>query len=191
MQLGLGPHEPLGGTALSAAVPRQVRRSQSRCRCGRGEPSPDADVAGVSPVPVRMWHHARQTGGSRCDRRRRSPRRTAAPFLCTHTRSRSLLPGFHRIWAAAGQHCRRRVAMNGALARRMPTAAGQSPGTRRLRFKGALWDADRVRDRNEGSAGRCRWHVLRVRDGREGGSSGSRTTALCIKCALARANVDA
>jgi hypothetical protein len=30
-------------------------RAQSRCRCGRGEPSPGADVAGVSPVPVPMW----------------------------------------------------------------------------------------------------------------------------------------
>ena len=42
---------------------------QSRCRCGRGEPihsanvaggapSPGADVAGLSPVPVQMWHGA-------------------------------------------------------------------------------------------------------------------------------------
>ena len=29
------------------------KRAQSRCRCGRGEPSPGADVAGASPVPVR------------------------------------------------------------------------------------------------------------------------------------------
>ena len=28
---------------------------QSRCRRGRGEPSPGADVAGVSPVPVQTW----------------------------------------------------------------------------------------------------------------------------------------
>ena len=26
----------------------------SRCRCGRGEPSPGADVAGVSPVPAQL-----------------------------------------------------------------------------------------------------------------------------------------
>ena len=30
-------------------------RPQSRCRCGRGEPSLGADVAGASPVPVQMW----------------------------------------------------------------------------------------------------------------------------------------
>ena len=30
--------------------------AQSWCRCGRGEPSRGADVAGVSPVVVRMWH---------------------------------------------------------------------------------------------------------------------------------------
>ena len=28
---------------------------QSRCRCWRGAPSPGADVAGASPVPVQMW----------------------------------------------------------------------------------------------------------------------------------------
>ncbi len=29
--------------------------AQSRCRCGRSEPSPGADVEGVSPVPVQIW----------------------------------------------------------------------------------------------------------------------------------------
>ncbi len=29
-----------------------------RCRCGRGEPSRGADVAGVSPVLVQIWPHA-------------------------------------------------------------------------------------------------------------------------------------
>jgi hypothetical protein len=33
--------------------------AMSRCRCGRGEPSPGADVAGVSPVPVQMWQGVR------------------------------------------------------------------------------------------------------------------------------------
>ena len=32
-----------------------VGRAQSRCRCGRGEPSPRADVGGVSLVPAQMW----------------------------------------------------------------------------------------------------------------------------------------
>jgi hypothetical protein len=31
------------------------RRSQSCCSCGRGEPSPGTDVAGVGPVPEQMW----------------------------------------------------------------------------------------------------------------------------------------
>ena len=30
-------------------------QAQSRRRCGGGEPSPGADVAGVSPVQVQMW----------------------------------------------------------------------------------------------------------------------------------------
>jgi hypothetical protein len=32
-----------------------ARRAQPQCRRGRGEPSPIADVGGVSPVPARMW----------------------------------------------------------------------------------------------------------------------------------------
>jgi hypothetical protein len=32
-----------------------LNMAQSRCRCDRDEPSPGADVAGMSPVPVRMW----------------------------------------------------------------------------------------------------------------------------------------
>ncbi len=37
-------------SALACRQPRVPRR-----RCGGGEPSPGADVAGVSPVPVQMW----------------------------------------------------------------------------------------------------------------------------------------
>jgi hypothetical protein len=33
----------------------RVGLAQSRGRCGLGEPSPDADMEGVSPVPVQMW----------------------------------------------------------------------------------------------------------------------------------------
>jgi hypothetical protein len=32
-----------------------VRFLQSQRRCGRGEPNPGTDVAGVSPIPVQMW----------------------------------------------------------------------------------------------------------------------------------------
>jgi hypothetical protein len=36
--------------------PRRPRRqAQSRRRCGRREPIPGADVAGVSPVPAQTW----------------------------------------------------------------------------------------------------------------------------------------
>ncbi len=39
------------------SVPAQMwqSRPQSPCRCGRGEPSPGADVALASVVPVQMW----------------------------------------------------------------------------------------------------------------------------------------
>jgi hypothetical protein len=37
-----------------SAVARRAP-AQSRRRCGRGEPRPGVDVAGVSPVPVQIW----------------------------------------------------------------------------------------------------------------------------------------
>jgi hypothetical protein len=36
-------------------------RAHSQRRCGRGEPSPSADVAGASPLPVQMWHGRAQS----------------------------------------------------------------------------------------------------------------------------------
>ncbi len=42
--------------------------AESRRRCGRGGPSPGADVAGVSPVPAQMWQgwaESRRRCGSR------------------------------------------------------------------------------------------------------------------------------
>ena len=58
--------ERSGAAALSRSVTRHFRYilfalswtsfgAQSRCRCGSGEPSPGADVAAASPVPVSMW----------------------------------------------------------------------------------------------------------------------------------------
>ena len=43
-----------GGTPLN---PHRLRRRQNPIHCGvaRGEPSPGADAAGVSPFPVQMW----------------------------------------------------------------------------------------------------------------------------------------
>jgi hypothetical protein len=38
-----------------AAKLSDIMRAQSWCRCGRGGPSPGADVAGVGPVLVQMW----------------------------------------------------------------------------------------------------------------------------------------
>ena len=49
----------VAGTDGMGASPVPVQmwagRAQSRCRCGRGEPGPGADVAGASPVLVQMW----------------------------------------------------------------------------------------------------------------------------------------
>ena len=42
----------LDGLSTSEA---QASPGRSRCRCGSAEPSPGADVGGVSPVPVQMW----------------------------------------------------------------------------------------------------------------------------------------
>jgi hypothetical protein len=45
---------------------------ESRCRCGRGEPSPGAYVAVVCPVPVQMWE-GRAQSRCRCGRGEPSP----------------------------------------------------------------------------------------------------------------------
>jgi NADPH:quinone reductase-like Zn-dependent oxidoreductase len=50
----------VGDRVLSSGaspVPVQMWQAaaQSRCRCGRRQPSPGADVAGGSPVPAQMW----------------------------------------------------------------------------------------------------------------------------------------
>ena len=57
------PCRTLRATAWSAqsvspaSIASAAPLAQSRCRCGSsGGPSPGADVAGVSPVPVQMWH---------------------------------------------------------------------------------------------------------------------------------------
>ena len=47
-------------------------RAQSWSRCGRGQPSPGADVAAVSPVPVQMWQRCAQSR-CRCGRGEPSP----------------------------------------------------------------------------------------------------------------------
>ncbi len=83
------PGEPTAGvyvTSFGAVVPRRhgahddrtkvlasrAHGLQSRCRCGRGEPSPgadvgggssDADVGGVSPIPAQMWRAHGQRNG--------------------------------------------------------------------------------------------------------------------------------
>jgi hypothetical protein len=62
------------GLRRRCGTPAQMWQAwaQSRCRCGRGEPSPGADVGwvslvpaqmwqGVSPVPAQMWRRCRCT----------------------------------------------------------------------------------------------------------------------------------
>ena len=50
---------------ISLGIGRPVGRAESWCRCGRGGPSPGADVAELGPVPVQMWHGQR---GAPCGR---------------------------------------------------------------------------------------------------------------------------
>jgi hypothetical protein len=46
---------PSAAPDFASCLQRRLHSPYARCRCGRGEPSPGADVAGVSPVPVQMW----------------------------------------------------------------------------------------------------------------------------------------
>jgi hypothetical protein len=52
----------------TSSLEELVHPTQSQRRCGRGGPSPGADVAGVSPVPVQMWERwaLRCRGACRC-----------------------------------------------------------------------------------------------------------------------------
>jgi hypothetical protein len=43
-----------GSKVRTVPVQMWQGRAPSRCRCGSGEPSPDADVEGASPVPAQM-----------------------------------------------------------------------------------------------------------------------------------------
>ena len=66
-------YTPLLHVSLRATLARARHWcAQSRCRCGRGEPSPGADVAGVSPVLVQMWQ-GRAPSQPSCGRGEPSP----------------------------------------------------------------------------------------------------------------------
>ena len=44
-----------GADVVRLGADSAVNAAESRCRCGRGEPSAVADVAGARPVLVQMW----------------------------------------------------------------------------------------------------------------------------------------
>ena len=49
--------------SISSGHPIECNGARGRHRCGRGKPSPGADVAAVSQVPVQMWHGCGVVGG--------------------------------------------------------------------------------------------------------------------------------
>ena len=50
------PGADVAGSPVSPVAAQMWQgRAQSQRRCSRDEPSPGADVAGVSPVPAQMW----------------------------------------------------------------------------------------------------------------------------------------
>jgi hypothetical protein len=79
-------------------APLLFRLARSRRRCGRGEPSPGADVAGVRPVPPQMWH-GRARSRRRCGDSPRirmagffSPQGSAVVATCFCLKNCGLLP---------------------------------------------------------------------------------------------------
>ena len=134
---GAGAH----GSACGHRVRRERRNgAQSRCRCGRGEPSPgaDSDVAAVGQVPAQMWQRWAQFGVTVARRSaqvhaRRSARQEGrarrAPWAAEHIHRpstgnapRALPP------QRCGAHARRDATSTGRNAN-APQAAGVS-GTR-------------------------------------------------------------
>ncbi len=103
-----------GDTDESAVCSRSFLRL-SRCRCGRGEPSPGADVGGASPVGADVGGASPVAlSGCRCGRRARrhlrfvlravraagalhspAPDGTTGPTRCTHRRTVALRRGDH------------------------------------------------------------------------------------------------
>jgi hypothetical protein len=67
MQASLVQHD-----LRTSSLEELVRPTQSRRRCGRGGPSPGADVGGVGPVPMQMWQGWAQSW-CRCGRGEPSP----------------------------------------------------------------------------------------------------------------------
>ena len=56
-----------GADAVRLGADSAVNAAESRCRCGRGEPSAVAEVAGARPVLVQMWP-GRAQSWCRCGR---------------------------------------------------------------------------------------------------------------------------
>jgi hypothetical protein len=94
--------------------------ARSRRRCGRGEPSPGADVAGASPVPAQMWQ-GRAQSRRRCGRGERSPGADVA--------GASAVPA--QVWQGRAQSRRRcgRGAPCSIARRIVPDSEARSQGT--------------------------------------------------------------
>ena len=59
--------DPPCGRAHPVPLQMWQAQTQSQCRYGRGEPSPGADMAGVSPEALRMWRTSQAAFDGRAD----------------------------------------------------------------------------------------------------------------------------
>ena len=126
---GVGAH----GSACGHRVRRQRRNgAQSQGRCGRGGPSPGADVAGgipgadvagVGPVPVQMWERCAQSGSS-CVARDCVARRSAQ----VRARRSARQEGRARRAPWAAEHIHRPSTGNAPRAHGRRSAAVRTPG---------------------------------------------------------------
>ena len=75
------------------------------CRCGGGEPSPGAAVAGVSPVPVQMWQGADALPGFPLSPAQLGRRGDGVWDICTNAKPREGLgPGWSARMGALRTH---------------------------------------------------------------------------------------
>jgi hypothetical protein len=125
-------------------------RAQSRRRCGRGEPSPGADVGGVSPVPAQMRQGyallgvSRQPVCVRCRRAAGSARYSTSTDGGELRGASGALRLLHRENGLAGPSVRRSI-LHAACAALCPTS-----GQERWAHYGLLQAEALVRERVDG-----------------------------------------
>ena len=114
-------------------------RAQSRRRCGRGEPSPDADVGGVSPVPTQMWAAVSPVPAQRWTGQVKSRRRGGRFYPSPVPASLSAHSSAHIRWSSALQIQQIMPIPVPTVTQGVPGTANARPENANLGFRLRAW----------------------------------------------------